>query len=330
MVSSEISTTHDMPSVFLKIAALAGFSLLTTHHSLFAADVSSAEFPPELFPGLAGKSESDIRLAGIAALNPDRLVRGEPKLPVRPVPEMRKTLHAVLPRGGDYLRVYTLDTEAVAARAGRGALVVDCRYLSTASTETDACAAFVAALAGVAPIVTVRGDHPPATPTPAAPAAPAAEVAPVLVMVNAETTGPLEAMLAAAQAEGRLMLVGATTGGKTAVYKPLAGESGWWAISGEILPASGGSLVGVGVTPKFPVKVSPEDEFLAWQIVERGAPLASVLQRDSLGKTESAAPAKPGEKPAEKPADPAHAAAIDPAMQRAQDVLAALQVLGRR
>lgn len=301
--------------------------------AFFVAGVSAAEFPPELFPGLAGKSESDIRLAGIAALNPGRLVRGEPKLPARIVPESRRTLHAVLPRGGDYLRVYTLDTAAVAARAGKGPLVVDCRYLATAPTDVDASSAFVSALSGVAPLVTVRGDYPPATPAPAVPAASAslaAEGSPVLVIVNAETAGPLEAMLAAAQADGRLMLVGAPTAGKTGVYKPLAGESGWWAISGEILPASGGSLAGVGVTPKFPVKVSAEDEFLGWQIVERGAPLATVLQRDSLGKTESAAPAKPGDKPAEKPADAAHAAATDPALQRAQDVLAALQVLGRR
>lgn len=297
---------------------------------------AAAEFSPELFPGLAGKSEAEIRLAGVAALNPGRLVKGEPKAPKTVVPESRKTRYAGLPRGGAYLRVYTLDTESVLDRVGRSALVVDCRYLATAPTDTDACAAFAAALAGSPATVSVKGDYPPVSPLPEIKPAPAGtKKFPVLVLVNAETSGPLEAMLASLQSAGKIHLVGGRTAGRTATYAAFAGGAGWWAVSGEILPAPGVSLVGLGAEPKFPVKVAPEDEFLGWQLVERGSPLSAVLLHDALGKTESAAPAKNGdvkkggETPAAKSSDLPRTA-VDPALQRAQDVIAALQVLGER
>ena len=76
---------------------------------------------------------------------------------------------------------------------------------------------------------------------------------------------------------------------------------------------------------KAGAKAAPEEEFLGWQLVERGAPLSAVLRHDSLGKTESAASA-PKEGDGAKPSSPNGPA--DPALQRAQDVLAALQVLG--
>ncbi len=292
----------------------------------FVAGAAATEFPPELFPGLVGKSESDIRLAGIAALNPGRLPTEDPA-GVRPlVAESRKTRSAELPRGGAYLRLYTLDTNSVRERAGRTPLVVDCRYLATGPGERDACLALGGALAGgELPKLAVRGDYPP----PSFPAAvvPEPAKAPVLVIVNRRTSGPLEAVLAALQAEGKIFLIGGATAGETGVFKPLEPHAGRWAISGEILPAGGASLVGVGVSPKFPVTVTPEDEFLSWQLVERGAPLAGVLRRDSIGRTESAAAlAKDAEPASGKSA--AHTDATDPALQRAQDILAALQVLG--
>lgn len=299
---------------------------LILHSCVFATGAFAAEFSPELFPGLAGKSAEDIRLAGIAALNPGRLVNEAPKV-VRPlVAESRKTRAAELPRGGAYLRLYTLDTSSVRERAGKTPLVVDCRYLATGPEDRDACLALGGALAGGGlPKLAVRGDYP----APTLPSAGVAEPAkaPVLVIVNRLTSGPLEAVLAALQADGKIFLIGGPTAGETGVFKPLANPAGRWAISGEIFPEGGASLVGVGVTPKFPVKVSPEEEFLSWQLVERGSPLAGVLRRDSIGKTESATtPAKDSESGNGK--STAHADATDPALQRAQDVLAALQVLG--
>ena len=310
----------------LKIAAITGLSLLTTHSSLLAASAPAAAFSPELFRGLAGKSSEEIRLAGIAALNPGRLLNEAPKV-VRPVvAESRKTRSAELPRGGAYLRLYTLDTGSVRERAGKTPLVVDCRYLATGPEDRDACLALGGALAGgVSPKLVVHGDYP----VPTLPSAGVAEPAkaPVLVIVNRLTSGPLEAVLAALQADGKVFLIGGPTAGETGVFKPLENHAGRWAISGEIFAEGGASLVGVGVTPKFPVKVSPEEEFLSWQLVERGAPLAGVLRRDSIGKTESAAtPAKDTESGNGKAT--AHTDATDPALQRAQDVLAALQVLG--
>lgn len=309
----------------LKPVALTVISLLATHCPLLAAAPVVAEFSPELFPGLAGRSPEDIRLAGIAALNPGRLLSAEPKV-VRPVvPESRRTRAAELPRGGAYLRLYTLDASSVGERAGKTPLVADCRYLATGPEDLDACLSLGGALAGgVPPKLAVRGDYP----APSLPAAGVAEPAraPVLVIVNRLTSGPLEAVLAALQADGKIFLIGGATAGETGVFKPVENHAGLWAISGEIFPVGGKSLVGAGVTPKFPVKVSPEEEFLSWQFVERGSPLAGVLRRDAIGRTESAAPTKDAENGNGRSA--AHADATDPALQRAQDVLAALQVLG--
>ncbi len=296
---------------------------------LFSLSVSAAEpaFPLELYPQLKDKSPEDVRLAGVAALCPGRLLSSEPKPARRSVPELRKTRVAELPRGGVYLRLYSLDVEAVRERALKTPLVVDCRYLATGMGELDACLALGSALSGGSvPKLAVRGEYEKVPGSATLAGSEARPAPPVLVVVNGRTAGPLEAVLAALQAEGKVHLVGASTAGETGAYKPLEGRPGWWAISGEVFPSGGESLVGAGVAPKFPVKVAPEDEFLAWQLVERGTPLAGVLRRESLGKTESVAAS--GKDFVESNGKSGSVDPVDPALQRAQDVLAALQVLG--
>lgn len=277
----------------------------------YSAGTDSTDFPPELFPGLKDKSDEEVRLAGVAALYPGRLLRREPGAPVRTVPELRKTRAAELHRGGAYVRLYSPDVAAVRERVGKGPLVVDCRYLATSPGQWRACFELGEALAPEGPFsVAWRGVYAEGKPEvlrfPGASSA--SKRPPVVVLVNARTSGPIEAVLAATQSAGGVFLVGGRTAGETGAYKPLDGHPGWWALSGEILPSGGPSLVGVGVEPAFPVKVSPEDEFLGWQLVERGAAPGDVLRREI--------PGKPDGEPA------------DPALQRACDVLAALQVLG--
>lgn len=312
----------NFPGRWVRSAALSFFAL---HSSLFAGTPAEPALPADLYPQLKDKSDADIRLAGIAALCPGRLLREEPKVARSAVPELRRTRVAELPRGGAYLRLYALDADAVRERAGKVPLVVDCRYLATGPEELEACLKLGSALAGgPAPKLAVRGEYPTSSPDSGVPQSAIRDPQPpVLVLVNRRTAGPLEAVLGALQSDGKVFLVGGDTAGGTGAYKPLAGHSGWWALSGEIFPEGGVSLVGVGVAPKFPVKVAPEAEFLAWQLVERGAPLSGVLRRESLGKTGSAS--KDGDVPnGGKPS----AEATDPALQRAQEVLAALQVLG--
>lgn len=307
--------------------------------ALLACGVGRAElvsgpvvFSAELYPQLAGQSAEEVRLAGVAALCPGRLLRAAPGSPAPVVPELRKTRTAELPRGGAYLRLYSLDAATVRAYQGRSAMVVDCRYLVTSSRDVAGVAALAEALTGGAGApCAVRGDYPPMAAAAATPEmAAAAGRFPVLVLVNGRTAGPLEAALAALQHSGAVTLVGSKTAGETGVFAPLAGHSGWWALTGEILPAGGSSLVGLGVAPKFPVKVSPEEEFPAWQVIERGAALAQVLPREAVGKTESgkATAAESGGNGAGKTLAEKGAELVDPVLSRAQDVLVALRVLG--
>lgn len=291
-----------------------------------SAALPAENFPVELYPQLKDKSESEIRLAGIAALCPGRVLDAAPTPPVREAPELRKTRVAELPRGGAYVRLYTLDAESVRERAVRpGGLVVDFRYLQTSPADTAAVAELAAAL-GAAPRWRSVGDHPAPG---AASRPPVVRGAPVLALVNGRTSGPLEVALASLRASGAVRLVGSRTAGATGVYKPFAAAPGRFILSGELLPEGVASPVGVGVTPDFPVTVSPEDEFSAWQAVERGAPLGAVLPRETIGRTEAAKngaearDAGANGKPAEKAAE-----ITDPSLARAQDVLAALRVLG--
>lgn len=289
---------------------------------------TASDFPVALYPQLKDKTPEDIRLAGVAALCPGRLLREEPKPAARPVPEQRRTRAAELPRGGAYLRLYAPDAESVRERVSKSDLVVDCRYLQTTPDDAGAVAALADALSGGAgPGWSFAGAYPVPVVT-ASEGKPEARKFSVIVIVNASTRGPLEAALASLQARGFVRLVGGRTAGATGVYARLEGRPGWWGVTGEVLPTGGESLVGVGVAPKFPVTVSPEDEFLAWQVVERGSPLGLVLPKETSGKTETATPGGSAPKVA---ADGDKAAeVIDPALSRAQDVVVALRVLGGR
>lgn len=298
-----------------------------------AAPAAAPGFPVALYPQLKDKSESDIRLAGVAALCPGRLLRGDPAPVAAPVPESRRTREAELPRGGAYLRLYAPDATTVRERATKSDLVVDCRYLRTDPADVAGVAALADALSGGAgPGWSFTGDYPVCAGEPSARAeSPGLPRFSVLVLVNAGTSGPLEAALASLQARGFIHLVGGRTAGRTCAYAPLAEHPGWWGIAGEVAPAGGPSLVGAGVAPKFPVNVAPEDEFLAWQVVERGSPLGQVLPKETQGRTVAAngdaalaAPAKPVNG-ADKPVE-----ITDATLSRAQDVLVALRVLGHR
>lgn len=311
-------------SVFRKhrSRAVPAFCLVAVLASVRAGEPA---FSPDLFPGVAGKSEADIRLAGVAALNPGRILDHDPLPPAPVVPEMRKTLVAKLPRGGDYVRLYGWDSKSLASRAGKSPLIVDVRYLATAPADLEACLSFGSDLGGSVSVSfagSYSGRSEAARPNLLGKGVLTDETtssAPVIVIVNRKTSGPLEAVLASLQAAGKIAVVGSNTAGMTGAYRK-SGDK--WMLTGEVKPDDGVSLVGVGLKPRFFVKTVPEDEFLAWQIVERGQPLSAVLKRDGAGATSSAA------KAGGEAAKAGEAEGGDIALQRAQEILAAFAVLG--
>ncbi len=276
---------------------------------------------PPFFPELDRKSAEDVYLAGLAALYPGRLVT---ELPAEPVPSGRAPLVEDLPRNIRYLRVYDLAaaTPELTKNLGQAALIVDLRFVGSTPA---AAAAFSRALAdgrddglvellGTYPSDThdsVRGER-------------VQRTSPVFVLVNAKTSGPVEAWLAGLQARGAALLVGTRTAGETGAYERLSPTSPYYVITGEIRPRGGPSLLARGATPDFRVEVSPPEDYRAYFAHETGLALESLL-RVGLPKKNGAP--TPDDKNHRPPKDETPTA--DPVLQRAVDLVVALQVLGK-
>ena len=101
----------------------------------------------------------------------------------------------------------------------------------------------------------------------------------ILALVNERTSGPMEAVLAELQAGRHLMTIGRPTSGRTASYRSIPGFPGWYAISGEIRPASAQSLVGTGLRPFIRVETDDEDERIAYDGFDPDRPLTVLLEQ---------------------------------------------------
>jgi hypothetical protein len=221
-------------------------------------------------------------------------------------------------------------------------LIVDFRYVvaNAADAEEFADALAKAGLASE-PVHGVGTLHDPADlPAPANADRPAPLV---LVLVNGQTAGALEAWLEAFQEKESVLAVGTLTAGQPGTYHTTPGHTDYYLLDGELQPDSG-SIAGTGLKPRFEVEVTPEQNKLAYDRVESGTDVLAMLRRDRVTTAANAiapapAPANgtatPSTIPAATPAAPITPAVApaeevgDPVLQRAVDVVAALQVLGR-
>jgi hypothetical protein len=150
----------------------------------------------------------------------------------------------------------------------------------------------------------------------------------VLALVNGLTAGPLEAWLEAFQEKDNLLLVGTTTAGQPAHYQPMDGHPGYFIIDGELLPGIH-SLVGTGVMPRFPVDVTPQQSYTAYNFLENRNDIATLLRHDAPVATPATSKPATPVAPAPIPQSVPTGEISDPVLQRAVDVVAALQILGR-
>jgi hypothetical protein len=134
-----------------------------------------------------------------------------------------------------------------------------------------------------------------------------------------------------------VLAVGTTTAGQPATYTDYPGQPGYFVIDGELRPESG-SIVGIGVKPHFVVDVSPQQNDVAYFSVERGTmDIVNMLRQERTVTAAPAANAATGAGNTNNQTPPSNAPtpttvvieARDPVLQRAVDVVAALQVLGR-
>ncbi len=289
------------------------------------------ETNPDLFPGADQYSAAEVELAGMMALYPGHILHGPPR-DNDPANTTRPPKMAQLPREVYYLRIYDLGASLtqIAQCLNQQLVILDFRYVTADAAASEAFAGLLAK-AGLAS-APVHGIGSIKEPEPLPPAKAEDKDHPppvVLALVNGQTSGPLEAWLEAFQEKESVLAVGAPTAGQPGKYDKYDGQPGYFIITGELRPESG-SLTGVGLKPRFLVDVTPQQNDVAYFTVERGTvDVSTMLRRERT--TTTAAPAATGNTttaPATQSVT-VTTEASDLVLQRAVDVVAALQVLGR-
>jgi len=298
--------------------------------------VTALPLPPnvnaELFPGADGHSATDAEVAGVAALYPGRVLHTPPRIndPAN-AGRAPKTTDLLTPHEVTYIRIYDLEASIneIAKNLKKPALILDFRYVVADEVASRKLAeALNKAGLDSAPVHGVGAMLEP-EPLSAVSATDKDHPKPVvLAIVNRLTAGPLEAWLEAFQEKESVQAVGEPTAGQPAIFRTYDGHPDYFIIQGELRPESG-SIVGTGLQPRFSVETTLEQNYLAYSRVERGTvDVANMLRHEHTAVAATASGTSAGILAQQQSAAAAMEAG-DPVLQRAVDVVAALQVLGR-
>ncbi len=306
-------------------------------------------FPEELFPGVEELDESELLLEALQHHFPGRVLNTPPlnTLDSQGEPTGRES-----DAGVSYIRVRNLSAALPWIERGLGdsVVLIDLRYVKSDLVDAIALATL---LAGEEKLVfdllgqyattagmkesnrlIVATDEPSSgNPT-------------VIVLTNRETSGPLEAILSELQAHRSIMIIGTRTAGLTAAFRRVPGNPGWYVISGEIQPASEGSLVGSGLSPDIQVEVDADDESAAYAGFDPNLPLNTILEQavekerfdeahllaefSRIGSVQPLPqPTEPVDEEAAETGAETHSRPIDQALRRSFYVIEAMRALGR-
>lgn len=248
--------------------------------ALSPAAQAVVELSPDFFPGLDQHDDAQIRLHGLAALFPGRVLFEAPRL----TPPSARTEAARiedLPREIKYIRVYRLDeaTAAIRQHGDAPSLILDFRYVRSPHTGSELAAALhgnselpAPSTVGVVP-ETITDE------LEALKELSADRSHPTIVLCNRETAGPFEALLYNMQQQGAIIAVGEPTAGQTAFYQKINPRT--WMIEGELRPQADVSLVGTGFTPRIQIKVTAEENYSSYHLYEAGTPINRLLRQES-------------------------------------------------
>jgi hypothetical protein len=263
----------------------------------FSVAAQAVQIPGEF----AEHSQRELVWRGLASLYPEKVLTAPPVVFTGHSPA--PPLEAELPRGVTYLRLYdpALAVEALEAVQNPQKLILDLRYCAT-----PAPASFVT-------LVEELG-----------------QTHPLIVLVNRRTAGQLEVQLADLQAAKKILTVGTPTAGQTGQYMPIPGLEGFYVLTEETLTADGNSLLGKGLTPSVAVDTTPQADYLAYNLVERGTSVAAVLQMQVAAPTAPATTPNDAATGVNEQKSSATTAdlPLDATLQRGIDVIVALQVMG--
>jgi len=265
-----------------------------------------------LFPSLHDYSDEAIRLHGLAALFPDRVLFEQPQLEIHSESRVAARVED-LPRAIKYIRLYRLNEakSVLAEHQTQAALILDLRFLKSNHTAVDTFSGF--ATAKQAQTLTTVGTVP-ADLSISGEASSTVRDFPAIVLCNRETAGPFEAVLHQLQAAGEIIAVGESTAGRTGFYSKASANA--WILCGEIRPDSDTSLVGVGFEPRIRLESDAKENYLSYHLYEAGTDILQLLRNEDSSSDSDQA----GE---------ADSRSIEPdrILQRGVDIIAALQIL---
>lgn len=272
------------------------------------------EMDPALFPGLAQHADEALQLQGIARLYPGRIIFKAPVQATPPSPDSRAVSVESLPGNITYLRIYQLDgaLPTLVQHLHDSSLILDVRYLQSFSGVIDFGKLFTD------PKLQTVGTIPEAWLL-AKEADTERRKLPAVVLCNQQTAGPLEAMLAQLQEEKHILAVGSATAGRTGYYSEATELNQTWILSGEIRPNPELSLIPNGFKPRILIPEDAKSAYRAYYLYEAGTPIEQLV-----AKTEPK-PVRNGE--GEEPSEEDQNATKDFILQKAIDVVAALQIL---
>lgn len=306
-------------------------------------------FPIELFPGVDQLDESELLLEALQIHFPGRVLDESPP---RPIENTGEPTGREGDSGVSYVRVGNLGAALpwIERNRSESVLLIDLRFVHGTLDDSVALGSLLAGpselsfdlIGGYADASGLEETDRLTVSTDAAQPGEST----VIVLINELTSGALEAVLAELQAKRRILIIGSHTEGLTATYRRIPGYPGWFAVSGEIRPASTESLIGIGLEPDIPVEVDPDDEAVAYAVFDPEQPLGTILEQavqkerfdearllEEFSRRGAPAPltqpAEPDPDGPEARSEPLEPQPIDQTLRRAFFVIEGMRALGR-
>lgn len=287
-----ISVTANFPVNVMHRISIALLSMHVGLVSLQAFEISDALAPAQ-FDQFRNQDETnasadEIFLQGLAQQYPKQVITA---LPHAPNHTKIAPIVLTLPRDIVYLRIYDFatDLDETLDHLTHPALILDLRYVFAAA-QVDY----------IAHLDALQRDHP------------------IIVLTNQQTSGPWETQLADLQAAQKITTVGKATAGNTGVYQQFWESPVYYKLIDEFLPQDQRSILQTGVIPNVPIDVRVDEDYQSYYAVNKGYAVADMIELSYDDTTSEADTA------------PANGKAIlnDKILQRAVDIIVALQILG--
>lgn len=248
--------------------------------------------------------------------------------------------------GLDFLRVRDLDADlpVVAGALESPRLIIDLRYLRGDRDESIRLGQLLTRR-GFS-IFERSGEDTAPTELQVVPAGSRGPAQVTLVLVNAQTSGPLEAVLAALQDAGEIVLVGGNTAGEASVFSDAPGAPGWQTRTATWLASRAGGEP-APVEPRLSIAVDESDDAAAFGALESGEEITQLLDppvekprfdearllrqfdESTQRTTPHATTTSPSPPPTSRPRGSGIRPPFDRILHRAVNTIVALEALGR-